>query len=98
MINQGIEMDLSWEILNTDDLNLNFNTNIATINNKITKLPEIRKEITEDDYRRVEGRSIYDYYMRRFAGVNPNNGNARWYKKNDKTGKDEITEDYNKSR
>ena len=96
LANSGFEAEVSWDAVRNDNFRVNFNANVSTLNNEIKKLPVGRDSIQSGNFRRVVGRSIYDYYMRRFAGVNPNNGNARWYMRN-ADGNDVTTEDFSEA-
>lgn len=96
MINSGLEAELSWNIIDKEHFKLNFNANASTINNEITKLPN-GKGIQEGYFRREEGRSMFEYNMIEFAGVNPDNGNAQYYGFDETAGKRIVTEDYAKA-
>lgn len=96
LANSGFEAEVSWDAVRNDNFRVNFNANVSTLNNEIKKLPVGRDSIQSGNFRRVVGRSIYDYYTRRFAGVNPNNGNARWYMRN-ADGNDVTTEDFSEA-
>jgi TonB-linked SusC/RagA family outer membrane protein len=91
MVNSGLETEITWNAIRKEKINININANLSTLNNEITELP--KDSIQSGTFRRVVGRSIYDYYMVKSAGVNPTNGNAQWYTK-DATGKTIITETY----
>lgn len=78
MENRGWELTLNGTAYSSTDLNIDFNFNISTFENEITKLP--RDFIDAGSFRYEEGRSVYEYYMREFAGVNPANGAATFYK------------------
>lgn len=92
MVNSGIETEISWHAIKREKINLTFNANLSTLNNIIKELP--RDNIQVGNFRRTVGRSIFDYYMVRSAGVNPENGNAQYFTKDDTTGEEIITEDY----
>ncbi|QTD37436.1 SusC/RagA family TonB-linked outer membrane protein [Polaribacter batillariae] len=94
MVNSGIEVELGVNVIQKEKLNVNLNANVSTFKNEIKELP--RDSIQVGNFRRVVGRSIFDYFMRRSAGVNPDNGNAQWYKKGT-NGEDEITEVFNEA-
>jgi len=91
MVNSGFETEISWNAVRKEKVNININANLSTLNNKITELP--RDSIQTGNFRRVVGKSIFDYFMVRSAGVNPLNGNAQYFTK-DATGNTIITEDY----
>ena len=78
MENRGWELSLDGNVYNSDDLTVDLNFNVASFENEITKLP--RDFIDAGSFRYEEGRSLYEYYMREFAGVNPVNGAATFYK------------------
>ncbi len=87
MVNSGFETEVAWNVVNKEKVNISFNANLSTLKNEITELP--RDSIQSGNFRRVVGKSIFDYFMVRSAGVNPDNGNAQYY---DIDGN--ITEDY----
>ena len=97
MENRGWELTLNGEVYNSNDLDVALNFNISTFENEITKLP--REFIDAGAFRYEEGRSLYEYYYREFAGVNPINGAATFYKdvlddNGDPTGDRTVTETY----
>ena len=77
MVNSGVELEVNWDAVKKEKFNVSVNTNISSLKNEITELP--RDSIPVGNFRRVVGKSIYDYYMVEFAGVNPENGNAQYY-------------------
>ncbi|MEY3500372.1 MAG: hypothetical protein RL308_2041 [Bacteroidota bacterium] len=91
MVNSGIETEITWNAVKRDKINIDINANLSTLNNELTELPQ--PFIQDGNFRREVGRSIYDYYMVKNAGVNPINGNAQWYAK-DANGNSIITETY----
>lgn len=85
LINQGLEFTIKTHIINKDDLYFDFGLNGEILRNKLTQMPiDIatgqRKiiDLSLGGYGRTEGRSIYDYYMREYAGVNSATGAAQW--------------------
>ncbi|WP_298767563.1 SusC/RagA family TonB-linked outer membrane protein [uncultured Polaribacter sp.] len=92
MVNSGFEFEVAVDAVKKEKFNVNINANLSTLKNEITKLPVGRDSIQSGNFRRVVGRSIFDYYMRKSAPVNPENGNARWFKVDPATGEDVITE------
>ncbi|MFH4967052.1 SusC/RagA family TonB-linked outer membrane protein [Gaetbulibacter sp. M240] len=91
MVNSGFEAEVSWNAVKKEKFNVNFNANVSTLKNEITELP--RDSIQVGNFRRVVGKSIFDYFMVKSAGVNPANGNAQYYTK-DSNGETIITESY----
>ncbi|MBK6285510.1 MAG: TonB-dependent receptor [Draconibacterium sp.] len=95
MVNKGFEAFLQGDIFRSNDFSINVSFNIATVTNEVTQLAQDASgnDINiEDPLRKVAvGQPVYAWYMRKWAGVNPDNGNAQWYI----NGKDgEITESY----
>ncbi len=88
MTNVGVEIELSGDIIRTRDFRWTVNGNLTWYKNRISKLPEERKGQTvdgksgfsSDDVFYGEGVAMYTYRMPRYAGVNPENGMALYYK------------------
>ena len=76
--NKGFEISASSVNLNIGDFRWETSLNITHFKNVITSLPA--EEISAGLRRYVVGRSVYDYYLQDYAGVNPSNGNALFYK------------------
>lgn len=75
MYNRGIELNLNATLLKMKDVEIALNLNLTTVKNKVTEYPETNKgsmRIIE------EGGSIYESYIRSYAGVW--HGNANEYK------------------
>lgn len=96
MVNRGFEAEISWKAIKKEKINVSFNANLSTNHNEITKLPD-DEPIPFGNFRREVGKSIFDFYMRKSAGVNPENGNAQWYMEDETTGEDVITEDFSEA-
>ena len=83
--NTGLEFDITAQLFNSDDLNLELNVLGAIEKNELTEMPidpatGERKIINPTGvYAQAKGKSTYDYYMREYAGVNPDTGYAQWY-------------------
>jgi TonB-linked SusC/RagA family outer membrane protein len=76
--NRGIDGQIRGVPIRTRDFNWDITFNFGHYINKITKLPQ--KEIISGNKRMIEGGSVYDFYVKEWAGVNPENGKATWYK------------------
>jgi len=71
LLNKGAELSLNYKLLkNTDGLNISLSTNVSY--NKVTR--EGANDSTVE-----EGGKLYQYYVVRYAGVNPANGNLLYY-------------------
>lgn len=106
MTNNGLEIDLRGDIIRTRNLVWSVNANITWYKNKVTRLPDEHKTMTVDgvdgyssgNYFYGEGEPLYTWRIKRWAGVNPETGAARWWKnvtddKGNVTGQ-EMTETY----
>ncbi|MXN91899.1 SusC/RagA family TonB-linked outer membrane protein [Flavobacterium sp. Sd200] len=84
--NSGLEFDVQGHIIkasNPADLSLSIGVNGEIFKNKLVEVPVHpeygSKDIqVEGSYGWAKGHSIYDYYLREWAGVNPSNGAAMW--------------------
>ena len=101
IVNNGFELTLEGILINTSAMQWSLNMNLSHYRNKILSLdPSVSEEgIKGGNYIYKIGGSLYEAYMRKYAGVNPENGKAQWYRKVlDKdgtwTGESEITETF----
>ena len=84
MLNSGVEFDLDFKVVNTPKFRLNVGINGQLLNNELVALPidpttgEEQRFDQEGSYGRTAGRSLYDWYMPVYAGVNSDNGAAQW--------------------
>ncbi len=98
--NSGFEVTLDGNIINTRNVQWSWNINLSHYKNTILELDSSVSEngIKGGNYIYKVGGSLYDAYMRKFAGVNKETGKAQWYKKimdketGEWTGESEITE------
>lgn len=83
--NSGLEFDLTAHLLNTDNYGLDFTINGELLQNKLINMPidpatDLPKVIDiAAPFGRSEGHSLFDFYMREWAGVDPSNGTGMWY-------------------
>jgi len=91
--NKGVELTLNAVPVNTGKFRWDIELNIAHNTNVITALPQ--KEIISGTKKLMVGKSIYDFYIRKWAGVDPANGNPLWYN-TDSTGHTTTTSSYAK--
>jgi TonB-linked SusC/RagA family outer membrane protein len=84
MNNKGIEATLGVDIIKAGNLIWNLEINATTYKNKITKMPlgsdGKPQEIISGTKKLSEGHSIYDFWLRRWAGVDPADGSALYDK------------------
>ncbi len=94
MVNRGVEVQLSMDIVKRGEFRWNIDGNFSYNKNKITELYNglNEYEISNSNVKLVKGHSVSEFYINRYAGVNPINGEPLWY---DKDGN--ITNEYNES-
>ena len=77
--NTGFEIDLKGTLIHTRDFMWRMGVNLTHYKNVVTDLPLKDMPVTGVT-RLKEGRSVYDFYLREWAGVDPDNGDPLWYK------------------
>jgi hypothetical protein len=84
MKNNGFELQLAFDIIKTNDLIWTFDVNATSYVNEITKMPTgpdgKPQEIISGTKKLSEGHSIFDFWLREYAGVDPTDGSALYYK------------------
>lgn len=84
MYNRGFEVDLALDVVKTKNFNWTLSLNATTYKNEITKMPldpaGNPKEIISGTKKLKVGKSIYDFWLRSNAGVNPVNGDLLFWK------------------
>ncbi|MDA9886767.1 SusC/RagA family TonB-linked outer membrane protein [Flavobacteriaceae bacterium] len=84
LVNKGIELDVNFHVIDTDDFKLDIRVLAASIQNELTQMPldpatgEEKLLNVNGYFAQAKGRSLYDFYIRESAGVNPDNGAAMW--------------------
>ena len=83
MVNTGVEFNLAADIFRIGDFSWNVNANFGYNLNRITELYNgvTEYENANTNTKLVVGHPLGEFYMNRFAGVNPANGDALWYDK-----------------
>lgn len=96
IVNDGFELELSATLLRNKNVNWMANFNATSYKNKITDLAASAKAnggIKGSNYIYRIGGSLYNSYLRKFAGVNEETGKAMYYIDPD-NGNMELTDDY----
>ena len=81
MVNKGVEFTLGINIPMPEDMRWNWTFTGTHYKNKVTDIPDNKQEdgITHSSYYNIrEGRSVYDFYYYKYAGVDEN-GHSLWY-------------------
>ena len=82
MVNRGIELSVDADIIRTKDFTWNVFANASYNKNKLTELYNgIDQYVDSNVNMYAVGHDVANFYMVRYAGVNPANGDALWYTK-----------------
>ncbi|WPP49260.1 SusC/RagA family TonB-linked outer membrane protein [Catalinimonas niigatensis] len=89
MENRGIDLSISGDILNKNDLRWTAVFNVGLLHNEVTGLPETAQVDPEgnlyvpiasftDEARATQGKSANEFYLKEYIGINPQTGDAEW--------------------
>ncbi|UZR94552.1 SusC/RagA family TonB-linked outer membrane protein [Chondrinema litorale] len=94
MVNDGIEVSLNVDVIQTKNLSWSLGGNLSYIRNEVKSLTDDAGQLLESgtDQRLEEGKEAYTWYMPKWAGVDSETGSPLWYV-NDES--EETTTDYN---
>ncbi|MGG6231051.1 SusC/RagA family TonB-linked outer membrane protein [Tenacibaculum sp. SDUM215027] len=76
MFNSGWELGLTAHLFNKENFKWDLTLQASTFKNEITRLPD---PFINGSKRWAEGRSRFDYFLLRTAGVDPDNGDQLFY-------------------
>lgn len=99
--NQGVELEISSKNIVTKDFSWNTTFTLSHNKNKVVKLDGEQEQILTDHLIQREGYTYGTFYMRQFAGINPETGAPQFYTNDvDENGNyiKEITEDPSKAK
>ena len=94
MVNRGFELSLNADIVRNYQFTWNISANVSYNRNKITELYNglNEYELSTTGTKLVVGHPVGEFFINRYAGVNPANGDALWYTKDG-----EVTTEFNES-
>lgn len=83
MVNRGVEINVNAVLLSIRDFQWSVNANAGYNHNRLTELYNgvDEYETANTSTKLVVGHPVGEFYINRFAGVNPANGDALWYDK-----------------
>lgn len=81
LVNKGFEFTFDADIVKSEDFSWNLGFNATILKNKIINLPQENKEngLISSPFKYMEGRSVYDYFLRQYAGVDMMTGQSLYY-------------------
>ena len=94
MVNRGFELQLNADVVRRGNFVWNVSANVSYNHNEITELYNglNEYELSSTSTKLVVGHSVGEFYVNRYAGVNPANGDALWLTKDG-----EVTTEFNES-
>ncbi len=95
--NTGFEVALSGDVFRTADFVWNLGFNIGINSNEITELFDGQTEIPRGSKIFKVGEDLNTWYLRKWIGVDPDNGNPLWERIDEATGEVTETSDYNQA-
>lgn len=85
LMNRGLEFDLTGHLVKKENFSLDLSLNGAFLQNEITQMP-LDPATNQQKYLDTQGlfawsvgRSIFDFFTREWAGVDPSDGAPMWY-------------------
>ncbi|MEP0214077.1 MAG: TonB-dependent receptor [Cellulophaga sp.] len=98
--NSGYEFSLAGRVIQTNNVTWSVGVNAAINKNEITELTQ--DEFINGTKKWKEGKSLYDFFIQDWAGVDPADGYGMWYKDvldvdGNPTGERETTKDYSEA-
>ncbi|QTD36961.1 SusC/RagA family TonB-linked outer membrane protein [Polaribacter batillariae] len=88
VLNAGFEFEVTSHIIEKEDFSLNFSINGEILQNELLEMPiEVStgtnkiidsNSSTDGAFAFAKGKSIFDFWMREWAGVDPNDGMPTW--------------------
>ena len=95
MENRGYEFTVNADVIKSQDFTLSLFGNATMFKNEILSLPTTQEgRIISGSYILKPGNSMYTWYLREYAGLNPVNGEALWTVVDKVTGERSTTEVY----
>jgi len=95
--NSGFEAAISADIITTDDFNWNLGFNIGINKNQVTELYEDADEIPRGSKLFKIGEDSNTWYIRKWLGVNPDDGKPLWEVVDGDTGERTETSNWNEA-
>lgn len=94
MVNRGVELNIGVDVVRTKDWIWTVTANASYNHNEITELYNGVQEyiMATTGMKLAVGHSYGEFFLNRYAGVNPATGDPVWYNKNG-----EVTPEYNES-
>ena len=77
VVNRGVEINLNGVLVQNKNISWEAGINATFITNELKKLPQ--EKIISNPYQQEVGKSIFEFFMPEWAGVDPQDGKGMWY-------------------
>ena len=77
--NKGWEVTLNSDIINKGDFSWSVGGNFSILKNEIKEVSPFTDRLIQGTKLWAPGNSLFEFFLREWAGVNPANGDALWY-------------------
>ncbi|MBK1895710.1 SusC/RagA family TonB-linked outer membrane protein [Chryseobacterium paridis] len=94
--NKGWEFSFNYAILKSDNVNWDFGFNISTYKNRVLSTRNNSTQLLSNNRAAIAGNDVTSFYMRKWMGVNPDNGAGQWEVVN-ADGSKSLTSNYNQA-
>jgi TonB-linked SusC/RagA family outer membrane protein len=80
--NKGIDLQLGYNAVRSSNFDWRIDLNMQHLKNEVTKLPDVQAKngIVSGTKKISLGHSIFDFWLKEYAGVDASNGQALYYK------------------
>jgi TonB-linked SusC/RagA family outer membrane protein len=95
--NSGVEVALNGDVIQRKNFTWNLGFNIGVNTNEVTELFDGQNQIPRGNKIFKVGEDSNSWYMRKWAGVHPTNGDPLWEVVNSETGDVSYTSNYNEA-
>ena len=99
LVNTGIEFDLNYDVFQNNNFSISLGVNGESFTNELTAMPIDPATGLEQNldisgrYGRQKGKSLYDFYIPVYVGVNSATGAAQWERFFDDTNSNGVYDD-----
>jgi outer membrane receptor protein involved in Fe transport len=76
--NKGWEFNVNYSIIRSKDISWDLGFNISTYKNSVLSTRNNGTQILDNYHVAIPGYDVNSFYMRKWLGVNPDNGEAQW--------------------
>lgn len=94
--NKGWEFNLNYAIIKSENVNWDIGFNISTYKNRVLSTRNNSTQLLSNNQVAIAGYDVTSFYMRKWMGVNPDNGSGQWEVIN-ADGSKSLTSNYNQA-